>query len=188
MRAVKRMGLILLNIPRGFLFNSAPLSCPGQFLTALADRALCSGKRFTGEKECRGIRHDTTHRDSLLPHLLPTVTLPPMASHSLTRYWDKFISSLIEKGRYGNKSEVLRAGLRLLEKECDASREAASWSVTKDARAIRRPSRSSTPQKRPAVGSSLPQAQSRAQQSSPERYSLAAGSTRVPSTRSKSSR
>ncbi len=38
-------------------------------------------------------------------------------SVSLGNYFDKFIQDQISKGRYKNVSEVLRAGLRLLENE-----------------------------------------------------------------------
>ena len=38
-------------------------------------------------------------------------------SISLGIHFDKFIQSLINAGRYNNTSEVIRAGLRLLEEE-----------------------------------------------------------------------
>ncbi len=38
-------------------------------------------------------------------------------SISLGRYFDQFIQSRISQGRYNNASEVVRAGLRLLEEE-----------------------------------------------------------------------
>ena len=33
----------------------------------------------------------------------------------LTGYWQDFINQMIESGRYNNRSEVIRAGLRVLE-------------------------------------------------------------------------
>ena len=36
-------------------------------------------------------------------------------SASLTSYWQEFINQMIESGRYNNRSEVIRAGLRALE-------------------------------------------------------------------------
>ncbi len=36
-------------------------------------------------------------------------------SAALTNYWQDFINQMIESGRYNNRSEVIRAGLRSLE-------------------------------------------------------------------------
>ncbi|WP_236973991.1 type II toxin-antitoxin system ParD family antitoxin [Membranihabitans maritimus] len=38
-------------------------------------------------------------------------------SISLGSYYDQFIQSILQEGRYKNASEVVRAGLRLLEEE-----------------------------------------------------------------------
>jgi antitoxin ParD1/3/4 len=35
---------------------------------------------------------------------------------ALSKYYENFVEDLIESGRYGNSSEVVRAGLRELEK------------------------------------------------------------------------
>jgi antitoxin ParD1/3/4 len=36
-------------------------------------------------------------------------------SAALTGYWQEFINQMVESGRYNNRSEVIRAGLRALE-------------------------------------------------------------------------
>jgi antitoxin ParD1/3/4 len=36
---------------------------------------------------------------------------------ALTSYWDDFINQMIKSGRYNNRSEVIRAGLRSLEEQ-----------------------------------------------------------------------
>ncbi len=36
-------------------------------------------------------------------------------SAALTSYWQDFINQMVESGRYNNRSEVIRAGLRALE-------------------------------------------------------------------------
>ncbi|HEX7618174.1 MAG TPA: type II toxin-antitoxin system ParD family antitoxin [Verrucomicrobiae bacterium] len=36
-------------------------------------------------------------------------------SAALTHYWQDFINQMIKSGRYNNRSEVIRAGLRSLE-------------------------------------------------------------------------
>ena len=36
-------------------------------------------------------------------------------SAALTNYWQEFINQMITSGRYNNRSEVIRAGLRSLE-------------------------------------------------------------------------
>jgi len=38
-------------------------------------------------------------------------------SAALTGYWQDFINRMVESGRYNNRSEVIRAGLRSLEEQ-----------------------------------------------------------------------
>lgn len=38
-------------------------------------------------------------------------------SAALTNYWQDFINQMIASGRYNNRSEVIRAGLRSLEEQ-----------------------------------------------------------------------
>jgi len=47
-------------------------------------------------------------------------------SASLTRYWQDFINQMIKSGRYNNRSEVIRAGLRSLE-ERELAKEARDF-------------------------------------------------------------
>jgi antitoxin ParD1/3/4 len=42
---------------------------------------------------------------------------------ALTHYWHDFIKQMIESGRYNNRSEVIRAGLRALEERETAKEE-----------------------------------------------------------------
>ena len=38
-------------------------------------------------------------------------------SAALTNYWQDFINQMVKSGRYNNRSEVIRAGLRSLEEQ-----------------------------------------------------------------------
>lgn len=38
-------------------------------------------------------------------------------SAALTSYWQDFIAQMVKSGRYNNRSEVIRAGLRSLEEQ-----------------------------------------------------------------------
>jgi antitoxin ParD1/3/4 len=38
-------------------------------------------------------------------------------SVALTNYWQDFINQMVKSGRYNNRSEVIRAGLRSLEEQ-----------------------------------------------------------------------
>jgi len=42
---------------------------------------------------------------------------------ALTSYWQDFIKQMIQSGRYNNRSEVIRAGLRALEEQETAKGE-----------------------------------------------------------------
>ncbi len=44
------------------------------------------------------------------------VTVSHMSA-ALTSYWQAFIKQMVESGRYNNRSEVIRAGLRSLEEQ-----------------------------------------------------------------------
>ncbi len=48
---------------------------------------------------------------------LGKVSIMKNTSVSLGNYFDEFVSNQVSKGRYKNVSEVIRAGLRLLENE-----------------------------------------------------------------------
>jgi antitoxin ParD1/3/4 len=47
----------------------------------------------------------------------------PTRNVNLTDHYDHFVESLIGSGRYKNASEVMRAGLRLLEREAKEDEE-----------------------------------------------------------------
>lgn len=47
-------------------------------------------------------------------------------SAALTGYWQDFINQMIKSGRYNNRSEVIRAGLRSLE-EREQAKEAREF-------------------------------------------------------------
>lgn len=47
----------------------------------------------------------------------------PTRNINLTAHFDRFVEQQINAGRYSNASEVLRAGLRLLEQQTQADKE-----------------------------------------------------------------
>ncbi len=47
----------------------------------------------------------------------------PTRNINLTEHFDRFVEELVEAGRYKNASEVLRAGLRLLEQQAQTEEE-----------------------------------------------------------------
>lgn len=51
----------------------------------------------------------------------------PTRNVFLTEHFDDFIASGIEAGRYGNASEVVREGLRLLEQREQEDRAKIAW-------------------------------------------------------------
>jgi antitoxin ParD1/3/4 len=55
--------------------------------------------------------------------MLDRMTAMPTRNINLTDHFDKFVAREIKAGRYRNASEVMRAGLRLLEQEAREDRE-----------------------------------------------------------------
>lgn len=51
----------------------------------------------------------------------------PTRNVFLTDHFDTFIASTIEEGQYGNASEVVREGLRLLERSQQEHRARVDW-------------------------------------------------------------
>jgi len=47
-------------------------------------------------------------------------------SAALTTYWQEFINQMVASGRYNNRSEVIRAGLRSLEEQ-EGARESREF-------------------------------------------------------------
>jgi antitoxin ParD1/3/4 len=47
----------------------------------------------------------------------------PTRNINLTDHFDQFVTELVDAGRYKNASEVLRAGLRLLEEQSQADQQ-----------------------------------------------------------------
>jgi antitoxin ParD1/3/4 len=57
---------------------------------------------------------------------LPSVGNYCKMGAALTNYWQEFINKMVASGRYNNRSEVIRAGLRALE-ERELKKEAAEF-------------------------------------------------------------
>ena len=51
----------------------------------------------------------------------------PARNIKLTDHFDRFISTEVESGRYGNASEVVREGLRLMERRKQEERAKLKW-------------------------------------------------------------
>lgn len=47
----------------------------------------------------------------------------PTRNINLTDYYDQFVEELVTSGRFSNASEVMRAGLRLLEQQAQEEKE-----------------------------------------------------------------
>jgi antitoxin ParD1/3/4 len=56
-------------------------------------------------------------------------------SAALTNYWQDFINQMVKSGRYNNRSEVIRAGLRSLEERELAKEEREFDRIFADGRA-----------------------------------------------------
>jgi len=59
----------------------------------------------------------------------------PTRNVNLTEYYDQFVEALVTSGRFSNASEVMRAGLRLLEQQAreDEEKMAALRTLASDA-------------------------------------------------------
>jgi putative addiction module CopG family antidote len=91
-------------------------------------------------------------------------------TYSLTDHWQKFIAEQIKTGRYNNASEVVRAGLRML--ELQGENVTGRLITTTDREPSDRPQ--SPKQKRPSEVRESRQGRDRGPQQSPKRdYPLA---------------
>ena len=51
----------------------------------------------------------------------------PTRNINLTDHFDRFVAGEVESGRYGNASEVVREGLRLMERRKQEERARLNW-------------------------------------------------------------
>ena len=149
-------------------FEGAPGFLPGACSPLLATCSLNHTPLMSSYTTNHAIhRHPI---DALGRYLLPS----RMPSYSLTSRMEKQITSLIKSERFANRSEVIRAGLRLLE----------DYELTKAAREVQRQNPRSPQRKTPSAAPTPRQYPLPTPSRAPKRSRLAAGNKPAPSLRS----
>ena len=161
-----------MNFQTDSSFGGAPGFLPGACSPLLATCSL----NHTPLMSSYTTNHDNDRRpiDALGRYLLPS----RMPSYSLTSRMEKQITSLIKSERFANRSEVIRAGLRLLE----------DYEITKAAREVQRLNPRSPQRKTPSAVPTPRQYPLPAPSRAPKRSRLAAGNKPAQSPRSSRSR